>query len=103
MVVDGTGDHGGDFERAQYALAADNVVRWQRFTSWCVENTSCALYGQNVAKLWQGIVAKANREPLRVTADATFDGSTVQEVGAGRLLRAGGPADWAAFAQTSIG
>lgn len=98
MVLDGTGDHSRDFDRSQDALATDNVVRWQRFANWCRQNASCVLHGQDVSKVWQGVVAKANRTPLPVTPTVSFDGSTAQSAAAGRVLRAGGPTDWAALA-----
>ncbi|REH41155.1 TAP-like protein [Kutzneria buriramensis] len=51
MVMDGTGDHSIDFDRAQDALARDNVARLQRFSDWCAADDTCALHGQDVPKV----------------------------------------------------
>lgn len=51
MVIDGSGDHSGDFDRSQDAIARDNVVRLQRFSAWCAADATCALHGQDVPKV----------------------------------------------------
>ncbi len=68
MVIDGSGDHSGDFDRAQDAIAHDNVVRLQRFSTWCAADTTCALHGQDVPKIvavalddWSSKVAMSGR------------------------------------------
>jgi pimeloyl-ACP methyl ester carboxylesterase len=48
MVIDGTGDHSTDVDRANDAIARDNVVRLQRFSDWCAADVACALHGQDV-------------------------------------------------------
>lgn len=48
MVIDGSGDHSGGFDRAQDALARDNIVRLKRFADWCAADSTCALHGQDV-------------------------------------------------------
>ncbi|HTI22898.1 MAG TPA: alpha/beta fold hydrolase [Kutzneria sp.] len=51
MVIDSSGDHSRDFDRAQDAIARDNVVRRQRFADWCAADPACALHGQDVSKV----------------------------------------------------
>ena len=68
MVIDGTGDHSADFDRAQDAIARDNVVRLQRFSAWCAADATCALHGQDVPDVvataldnWSSKLAMAGR------------------------------------------
>ncbi|QUQ71371.1 alpha/beta fold hydrolase [Kutzneria sp. CA-103260] len=68
MVIDGSGDHSGDFDRAQDAIARDNVLRLRRFSDWCAAETTCALHGQDVPKVaaaalddWASKVAMSGR------------------------------------------
>ncbi|MFI9385658.1 alpha/beta fold hydrolase [Kutzneria sp. NPDC052558] len=68
MVIDGSGDHGGDFDRVQDAIARDNVLRLHRFSDWCAAEVTCALHGQDVAQVaasalddWNSKVALAGR------------------------------------------
>jgi len=68
MVIDGSGDHSGDFDRTQDAIARDNVVRLRRFSDWCAADVACALHGQDVAQVaaaalddWDSKVALTGR------------------------------------------
>jgi pimeloyl-ACP methyl ester carboxylesterase len=99
MVLDGTGNHSGDFGRELTAQAQDNVVRMRRFTDWCAADASCALHGQDVARTWQQLVVRANKTPIPVVStNASFDGWVLQQQAASQLLRAA-PSDWPALAQ----
>lgn len=99
MVIDGGLDHTAGFERGQIAIARDNRTRMRRFTDWCAGDPSCALHGQNVAKLWQRLVAHADRNPLPVPAEkAELNGWTLRQIAFGRLVR-GGRADWPKLAK----
>lgn len=102
MAIDGSGDHSGDFDRAQDAIARDNVTRMNRFVGWCARERSCALHGRDVRRVWQRLVAKANREPIPASvADVEFDGWTLQLVATGRLIR-GDEQDWPKLAEAIV-
>jgi pimeloyl-ACP methyl ester carboxylesterase len=98
MVLDSTGDHTADYALTQQRIASDNIVRWKRFTDWCAADTACTLHGQDVSRAWRGLVARANRVGLPAAPGVSFDGSTLQEVGTGVLIRGGGPAEWGPLA-----
>ncbi|WP_163509321.1 alpha/beta hydrolase [Fodinicola acaciae] len=99
MVLDSTGDHTTDYASTQQRIAGDNLVRWNRFADWCAADTACALHGRNVSATWRSLIARANRHALPVSPTAAFDGSTLQEVATGVMIRGGGPAEWAPFAK----
>ncbi|AHI01376.1 hypothetical protein KALB_8018 [Kutzneria albida DSM 43870] len=95
MVLDGTGDHSGNFQRSQEELARDNQVRMRRFADWCNQNTSCALHGRATAQVWQEVLTQA---PIPApSVHATFNRWTLQQLLAGRLIRSG-EQDWGRLA-----
>ena len=102
MVIDGGGDHTVRFDRAQDAIARDNVVRMDRFAAWCAANTDCALHGRDVRTAWRTLVASADRVPVPASGtDAVFDGWTMREVATGWLIH-GGPDNWERFARAVV-
>lgn len=99
MVIDGGADHSDGFARSQLATARDNVQRMRRFARWCAGEASCVLHGQDVPRLWQRLVARAERTPIPApSVDAEFNGWRLRQLMAGRLVRSG-PAEWPALAR----
>ncbi len=97
MVLDGTGNMTHP-EREHLARARDSEQRMRRFVTWCASESSCVLRGRDIPRLWQAVVARANRTPLE-TSRGPLDGYTLQERLAAALLWAGpqptpGPAGW---------
>lgn len=70
MVLDGTGNM-SDPEKENAARARDSERRLRRFIAWCADEPSCVLRGKDVPRLWQDLVAQADRVPLQ---PGGFDG-----------------------------
>ncbi|WP_214327658.1 alpha/beta hydrolase [Nonomuraea sediminis] len=66
MALDGAVDHSLDSER----LVTDATVAvedsFERFVDWCAQEQTCALHGRDVARVWDDLVAEAEREPIPV-------------------------------------
>jgi pimeloyl-ACP methyl ester carboxylesterase len=99
MVLDGVGNM-TDIRREDIARARDGEVRMRRFVDWCASTSSCALHGVDVPRLWQGLVARADRSPVQAPDGTVYDGVALQIRAVGYLSRGGPGLDlWFRFAQ----
>ncbi|MFB9626216.1 alpha/beta fold hydrolase [Nonomuraea helvata] len=94
MVLDGTGNM-SDPEKENAARARDSERRLRRFIAWCADEPSCVLRGKDVPRLWQDLVAQADRAPLQ---PGGFDGVKLQDY-LGQALISQGPERWPAIAE----
>jgi pimeloyl-ACP methyl ester carboxylesterase len=64
MVLDGNLDRAlsGPGMLATEATAAENG--FDRFSTWCESSVECPLHGQDVPRLFDALIAKANRSPI---------------------------------------
>jgi pimeloyl-ACP methyl ester carboxylesterase len=72
LVLDSVMDHTVDldgFLRAEAATAQDS---FDEFVAWCARSTECAVHGQDVRKLWAGLLASARRGTLRDPNDTAY-------------------------------
>jgi pimeloyl-ACP methyl ester carboxylesterase len=61
MVIDSNMDHSlgtWGYAATQAATAESSFTEWVK---WCDRTTSCALHGKDVAEVWEGLLAKADR------------------------------------------
>lgn len=72
MHVDGTVDH--TTKDIFSSRSAERMLG--RLAAWCADDPSCALHGQDVRRVWQDLVRRADREPVPVSSP---------RFGAGRL------------------
>ncbi|MBW4716671.1 alpha/beta hydrolase [Saccharothrix obliqua] len=77
MIIDSNMDHSIDtwgFNETEARTAEDS---FNEFVKWCDRTTSCALHGQDVAKAWDALLAKADRgevvDPQDPTVKITAD------------------------------
>ena len=95
LVLDGVLDHSQnliDFGKTE-AMAAELVLA--NFVSWCTSNTDCELNRQNVFKIIDNIVKKANESPIHYDAkdkSKTMNGEQIQ--GAIQGFLAAGEEEW---------
>ncbi|KAK4944652.1 hypothetical protein LTR10_016086 [Elasticomyces elasticus] len=64
MALDGNTDHSPS---EVYILTAESSTyenELDRFFEWCNQNQSCAFHGQNVAQIFDDLVAKADKTPI---------------------------------------
>ncbi|MFF4622001.1 alpha/beta fold hydrolase [Nonomuraea jabiensis] len=98
MVVDGTGNM-TDLEEEDEARARDSERRLRRFLAWCEDEPSCVLRGKDVPRLWQDLVARADRVPLQ---PGGFDGVKLQDyLGQALISQSAGPERWPAIAEAT--
>jgi pimeloyl-ACP methyl ester carboxylesterase len=75
MALDGSLDH----DVPEIAMLADEVGTYEasfdRFIAWCADDTTCLLHGQDVGKLFDDLVARANETPLPAPACANGSAS----------------------------
>ncbi|MBB5955526.1 pimeloyl-ACP methyl ester carboxylesterase [Saccharothrix tamanrassetensis] len=77
MVIDSNMDHSLDTWRFNETEARTAEDSFREFVKWCDRSTSCALHGEDVAKVWDDLLAKADRGEVtdpdfptrKVTAD----------------------------------
>ena len=91
MALDGVFDHG----LPTTTIFSDNARGYEdsltRFAAWCAADASCALHGRDVLALYDGLVQRANRQPITAPECAnqpcrrTVSGSDIQ-LGAYNLL-----------------
>jgi pimeloyl-ACP methyl ester carboxylesterase len=64
MVLDGDMDHatGPTAFLVEESAALEDVFR--RFAKWCESTTTCPMYGQNVIKVWDQLLANAAKKPI---------------------------------------
>jgi pimeloyl-ACP methyl ester carboxylesterase len=64
MVLDGALDHGLSMDRALASETAAVEDEFHRFVDWCEGTIACALHGQNVTAVWDGLLTRAERQPV---------------------------------------
>ncbi|MEW9555051.1 alpha/beta hydrolase [Nonomuraea sp. NPDC050783] len=67
MALDGAVDHSLGAERLVTDAAAAVEDSFGRFARWCADTPACALHGRDVTRVWDDLVARAEREPVPVT------------------------------------
>ncbi|MBP2320069.1 pimeloyl-ACP methyl ester carboxylesterase [Kibdelosporangium banguiense] len=71
MVIDSNMDHSlgtWGFATTEAASAESSFNEWVK---WCDRTVSCALHGKDVAKVWDGLLAKADRGEVTDPSDPT--------------------------------
>jgi pimeloyl-ACP methyl ester carboxylesterase len=71
MVIDSNMDHSlgtRDFMATSAATAEDS---FNEFVKWCDRTESCALHGQDVVKVWEDLLARADRGEIHYPGDPT--------------------------------
>jgi len=71
MVIDSNMDHSLDVKGFNDTEAVTAEDSFQEFVKWCDRTESCALHGKDVAKIWDGLLAKADRGELKDPDDPT--------------------------------
>ena len=64
IVLDGNVDHSQSTLSTFEAESATYEAELTRFISWCESNTTCALNGKNVTKVWTDLVDSAFAQPI---------------------------------------
>ncbi|MEV8377055.1 alpha/beta hydrolase [Kribbella sp. NPDC056861] len=78
MVLDGILDHAQGATRLMLDEARTMEDTFNRFAAWCDKDASCALHGQDVGKVWDKLVAKADKTPLPVPDHPPVTGDTLR-------------------------
>src|SRR5882757_4327803 len=81
MVLDGAMDHATSPQAflVEEVAAVEDV--FQRFARWCESTKSCPLYGRNVLRIWDRLIAKANRSPIPAPKEHTaLDAAAIEMV-----------------------
>ncbi|TDD06589.1 alpha/beta hydrolase [Nonomuraea deserti] len=66
MALDGAVDQGIPAARLVVDAAGAVEDSFGRFTAWCADTATCALHGRDAGKVWDSLVATAEREPIGV-------------------------------------
>lgn len=64
MVLDGAVDHSLTESMTLATMSVTYDAELVRFFDWCNTNSTCALHGQDVGKIFDSLVAEANRSPI---------------------------------------
>ncbi len=64
MVLDGAIDHAIGARTFLTQQASELSTVFGQFARWCSQAASCALHGQNVTALWDGLLARATQTPI---------------------------------------
>ncbi|GAA0572144.1 alpha/beta fold hydrolase [Kribbella sandramycini] len=64
MLLDGIVDHSQGSQRFMLEEAKEMESEFNAFIKWCATDKACELHGQNVGKLWDDTVRKADKTPL---------------------------------------
>jgi pimeloyl-ACP methyl ester carboxylesterase len=100
MVLDGILDHAQGPTRLMLAEAKEMEKSFDKFASWCNQNTACALHGQDVRAVWDKVVAKADQTPLQVPDHPPVTGDSMRMSLPSLLPRVDRAGDvWGGFAQ----
>ncbi|GAA0942323.1 alpha/beta hydrolase [Nonomuraea longicatena] len=100
LALDGSGSHvaTGEWERLQLADAKANESLFRRFLDWCEKDAACSRIGSDPTRVWQTLVAKAERNPIPApTAGVHYDGRDLRGHALGMVYR--GPAEWVKLGQ----
>ncbi|WP_158088858.1 alpha/beta hydrolase [Thermoactinospora rubra] len=90
MSLDSSMDHSLDTRRFLLTAARSAEDSFGRFLRWCERDSGCALHGRDVARIWDGLLARADRGELRDPnrpdfAPTAFD--LINEAHLGGLMR----------------
>jgi pimeloyl-ACP methyl ester carboxylesterase len=87
MAIDGLLDRGlsePGMLAAEARAAEDGFERW---AAWCTTSTECPLQGQDVLKVWDDLIAAANRSPIpAANVNRGVTGEEIQNTTDGELL-----------------
>ncbi|MFI7544114.1 alpha/beta hydrolase [Actinoplanes sp. NPDC049599] len=72
LVLDSVMDHTVDLDGFLGAEAATAQDSFDEFVAWCARSTECAVHGQDVRKLWAGLLTAARRGTLRDPNDTAY-------------------------------
>ena len=87
-----------DWTQELIASAQRNETTLRRFFTWCHDDRSCVLHGQDVSRTWRKLIATADRQPIPAKrAGVHYDGRDLQHLALGLARR--GPDGWAPLAQ----
>ncbi|MGK5545322.1 alpha/beta hydrolase, partial [Streptomyces sp. URMC 127] len=64
MVLDGPLDHASGPTRLMLEEAAVMEGEFDRFAAWCARDAACALHGEDAGKVYDRVVARADRTPI---------------------------------------
>ncbi|MFF7726601.1 alpha/beta fold hydrolase [Streptomyces sp. NPDC008001] len=64
MVLDGPLDHASGAARLMLEEATVMEGEFDRFAAWCARDTACALHGEDAGKVYDRVVARADRAPI---------------------------------------
>ncbi|MEU4192888.1 alpha/beta hydrolase [Kribbella sp. NPDC026611] len=73
MVVDGIVDHAQGPVKFMLDEARTMEYGFHQFAAWCDKDEACALHGQDVGKVWDATVRKADKHPLSGPRPVTGD------------------------------
>jgi pimeloyl-ACP methyl ester carboxylesterase len=98
MVLDGTANQSArNWDQELDSIARDNERTMRRFFDWCAGDTACALHGRDLPRVWQALVARADRTPIPAPkVDATYDGRDLRGLAGPLAMR--GPDAWPTLA-----
>ncbi len=96
MYLDSVLDH-TDLDPYRWATAKAVVSErnLHRFARWCAQDTSCVLHGRDALAVWDGVIARAEREPIPAPS-ATIPASAALIRGQARVED---ERDWPDFAR----
>ncbi|MEU0571509.1 alpha/beta hydrolase [Nonomuraea sp. NPDC005983] len=66
MALDGAVDHGMTSDRMVTDATVAVEDSFEQFASWCDRTAACALHGRDVGRVWDDLVARAERDPIPV-------------------------------------
>ncbi|GAA3012995.1 alpha/beta hydrolase [Streptosporangium longisporum] len=81
MVLDGAVDHGMSSRRLVTDATRAVEDSFDRFVEWCDRTTSCPLHGRDVARVWDRLVAGAERTPVPVRNGRPITAEELRYVG----------------------
>ncbi|MEV6411921.1 alpha/beta hydrolase [Kribbella sp. NPDC051718] len=100
MVLDGILDHAQGPTALMLAEAKAMEKSFDKFVSWCDEDSKCALHGQDAGAVWDKVVAKADKTPLQVPGYGPVTGDVMRMSLPSFLPRVDRAGDvWGGFAQ----
>ncbi|WP_199439116.1 alpha/beta hydrolase [Umezawaea beigongshangensis] len=97
MVIDSNMDHSLNTRQFVDSEARTAESSWNEWVRWCDRTESCALHGQDVAKVWDGLLEKADRGEVEVPG-APGEKLTAQDISSAANSYFYGPA-WKELAE----
>jgi pimeloyl-ACP methyl ester carboxylesterase len=78
MVLDGIIDHAEGPTKFMLSEAKAMEDGFNRFAAWCDKDTTCALHGRDVGKVWDQLVRNADKNPLPAPGHPAVNGDTIR-------------------------